>query len=569
VTLAELRAVIAGLPEPALVLSGTDHRMLAVNRAFLRLCGRSRSPLGERLDGLLAPDEGSAHAYLRRCAGSIDPLPGALGFASAGETIACRCDGMRIGAIDATETLAIDSAPPPFGSAPVVLIHCRPTIETTQRLSLNSRDGDPGHENLRRRAAEEAWAQLNASLEQQVAERTRELVTANERLLAEIAERRQAEAALRQAQKMEVVGQLTGGVAHDFNNLLTVISGNLELLEQRGLDPKLLRIVGSAKRAAARGEQLTQQLLAFSRKQFLRPQSTDVNKLIGGMSELLRSSLGSANTLVPDLAPDLWHCQTDPNQLEIVLLNLAINARDAMANGGTLTIATTNATMPASPNQAGEDNASQADYVRIAVTDTGTGIPSDILDRVFEPFFTTKEAGRGSGLGLSQVYGFVNQSNGLIRIDSALDRGTTVMLHFPRAVAAALPYQGGETGGRETQISVLTVEDDPDIRELAVTMLADLGYRVTAAPDGVAALRIIEQDPSIDLLFTDIVMPGGIDGFALARQALQTRPDMKVLFTSGYSASALTGNRPAGGRLIGKPYRPADLAREIAAILQG
>jgi signal transduction histidine kinase len=561
VTLGELRAVIEGLPEPALVLSGTDHRMLAVNRAFSRLSGRSRSPLSETLDGLLAPDGGSAHAYLQRCAGSIDPLPGILRFIIAGETIACRCDGMRIGAIDAAETLAIDSAPPPSGSAPAILVHCRPT---TQPLSQPGRDNDPRHENLRRRAAEDAWAQLNASLEQQVAERTRELVTANERLLAEIAERRQAEAALRQAQKMEVVGQLTGGVAHDFNNLLTVISGNLELLEQRGLDPKLLRIVGSAKRAAARGEQLTQQLLAFSRKQFLRPQSTDVNRLIDGMSELLRSSLGSAHTLVADLAPDLWPCQTDPNQLEIVLLNLAINARDAMANGGTLTITTTNATMPA-----GEDKASEDDCVRIAVTDTGTGIPSDILDRVFEPFFTTKEAGRGSGLGLSQVYGFVNQSNGLIWIDSELGRGTTVMLHFPRAVAAALPHQGGDTGGRATQISVLTVEDDPDIRELAVTMLADLGYRVTAAPDGVAALRILEQDPSIDLLFTDIVMPGGIDGFALARQALKARPGMKVLFTSGYSASALTGDRPAGGRLIGKPYRPADLAREIAATLQG
>lgn len=196
-------------------------------------------------------------------------------------------------------------------------------------------------------------------------------------------------------------------------------------------------------------------------------------------------------------------------------------------------------------------------------------MPPEILDRVFEPFFTTKEVGRGSGLGLSQVYGFVKQSSGLIRLDSELGRGTTVTLQFPRGGETMRPRPDGKARLRPAQVSVLTVEDDPDIRELAVTILAELGYRVTAASDGVSALRILEQDPTIDLLFTDIVMPGGLDGFALAREALQTRPDMKVLFTSGYSPSAPADERPAGGRLISKPYLPSDLAREISAILEG
>jgi signal transduction histidine kinase len=565
VTLDELRAIIEALPEPTLVLSGIGHRVLGANRAFrTRLCGTPELPVGATLDSLLAPDAASPSDYLRRCAASDVPLAGTLEFTADVASVVCRCDGVRLGTIDDAAGVTVGAVPSPSRPASVILVHCRPGPETTHWFQRRQKGDDQAHEVSRHPAAEETWALLNASLEHQVTERTRELVAANERLQAEIAERRQAEAALRQAQKMEVVGQLTGGVAHDFNNLLTVILGNVELLEQRATDPKLLTIVRAAKRAAARGEQLTQQLLAFSRKQFLRPQSTDVNQLVEGMAELLQSSLSSANVLLTDLAPDLWACQTDPNQLEIVLLNLAINARDAMPNGGTLTIATTNATLAA-----GEDGARAGDYVQIAVTDTGTGIPPDILDRVFEPFFTTKEAGRGSGLGLSQVYGFVKQSNGQLRLDSELGSGTTITLYFPRAGATVQPHQGGEASGRETQISVLTVEDDPDVRELAVTMLAELGYKVTAAPDGDAALRIITQDPTIDLLFTDIVMPGGLDGFALAREALQARPDMKVLFTSGYSANALTGERPAGGRLLSKPYRPADLAREISAILEG
>ncbi len=386
----------------------------------------------------------------------------------------------------------------------------------------------------------------------------------------DVTAQRDAESRLHQAQKMDAVGQLTGGVAHDFNNLLTVIIGALDLDPHR-IPPEMRPAIEQALRAAERGAALTHRLLAFSRQQMLVTRSVDFNRLIGDMDELLRRTLGEHVEIELRLAKDLWPALADSGQVENSLLNLAINARDAMPDGGKLTIETSNVHLD-------EDYASHnaevapGDYVQMAVTDTGSGMPEDVLAHVFEPFFTTKEVGKGTGLGLSMIYGFAKQSGGHAKIYSEVGHGTTVRLYLPRlaneAKSEAVAVVPSHKGGGET---ILVVEDNPDVRRLVLRQLRDLGYEVIEAANGPEALRILDGGASIDLLFTDVVMPGGMTGRQLAEAAKTRRPGMKTLFTSGYTEDSILrlGNLDPGVRLLSKPYRKHELATRIRETLDG
>ncbi len=396
------------------------------------------------------------------------------------------------------------------------------------------------------------------------------------RLLAgmtDVTERLALEEQLRQAHRLEAVGQLTGGVAHDFNNLLTVILGNAELLnealEADGAQRESAEmIVGAAKSAA----ELTKRLLAFARKQTLNPTAIEANRLIADMSGLLRRTLGEHIDIDIQGDPALWPALVDAAQLENALLNLCINARDSMPAGGRLVIETGNAHLDEA-FAARHIDLRAGDYVRVSVTDTGCGIPAEVISRVFDPFFTTKDKGKGTGLGLAMVYGFVKQSGGHIGIDSAVGRGTSVRMYLPR-IDAAPPASAAATGrfkvahGTET---ILLVEDDEAVRHLARGHLRALGYPVLQARDGTQALELLDRHPQIDLLFTDIVMPGGLSGRQLADVARQRRPGLRVLFTSGYSDDAIThhGRLDPGVELLSKPYRRAELAARIRALLDG
>jgi PAS domain S-box-containing protein len=384
--------------------------------------------------------------------------------------------------------------------------------------------------------------------------------------LRETTERRRIEDALRQSQKMEAVGQLTGGIAHDFNNMLTVIAGNLELLEGKlGGESRLLRLVSSAALAASRAEKLTQQLLTFSRRQQLRPQPIDFNQIIIGMDDLLHRTVGEHIEIRKQLAPELWPALADPNQIETALLNLILNARDAMSRGGNITIETGNAEFAG-----GHGELSAGAYATLSLSDTGHGMSEEVLAHVFEPFFTTKEVGKGTGLGLSQVYGFVKQSGGHVKIESSIDVGTTVRIYLPRAagvagIASMTPMHDEQYCGDE---SVLVVEDDHGVRDFAVSVLRELGYRVIEAASGDTALGLLEATPDIDLLFTDIVMPGVLGGADLAKAALARRPELRVLFTSGYTTRFVGKDWPASTvELLRKPYRSIDLAARVRSVL--
>jgi PAS domain S-box-containing protein len=399
--------------------------------------------------------------------------------------------------------------------------------------------------------------------------------TLEERVTQEVAERLKAEEALRQAQKMEAVGQLTGGIAHDFNNLLTIIVGNIELLQRRlpeGSD-RLMRAADHAMEATRRATTLTQRLLAFSRRQPLDPKPIDANKLVAEMSELLRRTLGETIVLETVLAGGLWRTQADPNQLENAIVNLAVNARDAMPSGGKLTIETANARLDEAYVEVLAEPVPPGQYVLVAVSDSGTGMDKATMDRVFEPFFTTKGVGRGTGLGLSQVYGFVRQSNGHIRIYSELGEGTTIKIYLPRLIGsddapAELPARAPVMvkGSGET---ILVVEDEPALRAYAVEALRDLGYRVLEAADGQGALSVVEQHPEIDLLFTDVVLGGGMNGRALADEVTRRNPKLPVLYTTGYTQNAIVhhGRLDPGMHLIGKPFTYADLAAKVRRML--
>jgi signal transduction histidine kinase len=394
------------------------------------------------------------------------------------------------------------------------------------------------------------------------------LVEEKDRLLHEkdIADRQ-----LRQAQKMEAVGQLTGGVAHDLNNILTVITGTIEILTSAVADrPQLVAIAQMIDEAATRGADLTQRLLAFARKQPLQPRDVDVNSLVIEATNLLRPTLGEHIEVRIMLTEDNVRALIDPSQLTNTILNLALNARDAMAEGGKLTIETSNAILDDGYAKSNGDVAA-GPYVMIAVTDSGHGIPAGILESVFEPFFTTKEVGKGSGLGLSMVYGFVKQSHGHIRIESEEGQGTTVKIYLPRAAGVALPAveikrTSGVEGGNET---ILVVEDDKLVRTFVVGLIRSLGYVALSAVDADEALVVIDSAQTIDLLFTDMIMPGSMNGRQLADEALRRRPSLKVLFTSGYTDNTIIhyGRLDAGVMLLAKPYQRGDLARMIRSAL--
>ena len=407
-----------------------------------------------------------------------------------------------------------------------------------------------------RQRAEEALQAMNAGLEQ--------------RIVTEISERMKTEEALRQSQKMEALGQLTGGVAHDFNNLLQVISGNLQLLAKDiGANPRAGRRVENALAGVQRGSKLASQLLAFGRRQPLEPKVVNIGRFLTGMEELLRRTLGEDMEIETIRSGGLWNVLVDPTQIENALLNLAINARDAMEDGGKLTIEAGNAFLDDNyVRQHADVPAGQ--YVMLAVTDTGTGMPPEVIEQVFEPFFSTKPVGKGTGLGLSMVYGFVKQSGGHIKIYSEVGQGTTVKIYFPRVQRSEDLVTdadfGPVTGGSET---ILVAEDDEQVRATVVEMLGDLGYAVLKARDASGALSVIESGVPVDLLFTDVVMPGPLKSTELARHARERLPDIAVLFTSGYTENSIVhgGRLDPGVELLSKPYTREALARKIRHVL--
>jgi signal transduction histidine kinase/ActR/RegA family two-component response regulator len=402
-------------------------------------------------------------------------------------------------------------------------------------------------------------------LESMVAERTQELAAANQQLRAEIAARQQAQSALLQAQKMEAMGQMTGGVAHDFNNVLTAISGSLTLLEARISDDKSLRLLHTAQRGASQGAKLTESLLAFARKQRLNPIPADLNSIIVEITEMLRRSVGPTVEIRHALATNLWPVLIDTGQIETALLNVALNARDAMPGGGTMLIETAN--IRATSGELPEEVAGQ-DCVLVSVQDTGTGMSPEVLERAFEPFFTTKEIGKGTGLGLSMVFGVIRQSGGTVRIGSGLREGTTVQIYLPRVNAtAASSVDRGRPAGTARGAHVLVVDDDPEVRWIIAQYLQEMGCVVTEAESGRAALAILEQNTPCDLMVTDLVMPGlsGLDTLRLARR---DRPDLKVLFVSGYADLSRFGDNLSNQPLLKKPLKLETLAEAVQTALQ-
>ncbi len=420
--------------------------------------------------------------------------------------------------------------------------------------------------------ARETLTQGRETLEALVRERTAALEATNARLTAEIAERGRIEEALRQSQKMEAVGQLTGGIAHDFNNLLTGITGALDLMKRRlaeGRTDTLPRYADLASASAQRAAALTHRLLAFARRQPLMARSVEADRLIASMDDLLRRTLSERVVLTLATQAGLWRTLCDPNQLENALLNLAINARDAMPEGGRLHIAAANVELDAAA-VAGEPGARAGEYVCISVSDTGAGMPPEVVARAFEPFFTTKPLGAGTGLGLSMIYGFVKQSEGQVRIASEVGRGTTVSLYLPRhagpdAAEAEDPAAAAPVTGHGT---VLVVEDDATVRALIGEALEEAGYRVIAAADGAAGLRALETE-AVDLLVTDVGLPG-LDGRRMADQARAARPGLKVLFITGYAENAAfgSGHLAPGMAMITKPFAVDAFAAKVAAMLE-
>jgi PAS domain S-box-containing protein len=421
------------------------------------------------------------------------------------------------------------------------------------------------------RQAEEAMRELAHLLEARVEERTAALTEANRQLIAEMQRREATESQLRQMQKMEAVGQLTGGIAHDFNNMLAVVIGSLSMMQKRMArgETDVARYIESAMDGASRAATLTKRLLAFSRQQALAPEVLDANRMVEGMSEMLRRTLGGGIRLQIALAGELWLTHADPGQLENALLNLAVNARDAMPDGGHLRIETDNVRL--------DDAGAKGDYVQILVADSGSGMPPDVVAKAFDPFFTTKPAGRGTGLGLSQVYGFVRQSGGQVRIDSTPGEGTLVRIHLPRFAGArpspsrvVLADRPADVPQGRAEEVVLVVEDEERVRQFAVEALRELGYTVIDAGSALDGLRQLDTHPEVSLLFTDVVMPD-VNGRRLADEALRRSPNLKVLFTTGYTRDAVVRNGvlDAGVHLITKPFTVAELASRVRAVIDG
>jgi signal transduction histidine kinase len=428
---------------------------------------------------------------------------------------------------------------------------------------------------LRMRGAEQDLRQLNESLELQVAERTRALTEANRRLQVEIEERRKTEEVLWHTQKLEVIGQLTGGIAHDFNNLLAVIVGSMEMIRsafEAGGDlprAKIMRLLKASESATGRATKLTQQLLAFARRSTFTLDIVTLDEVLVACEPFLRRALGDESTLDLQFEPDPWPCRIDAAQFEAAILNLVVNARDAMPGGGRLEITTGNVVVNAAEARRSPD-LTAGDYVLVTITDTGTGMDANVAAHIFEPFFTTKEVGKGTGLGLSQVYGFIKQSGGHVVIDTGLGVGTTFRLYLPRCED---PRQASDVLDTTTDVTptghetVLVVEDNAEVLELAVATIGDLGYRVLTAANGPSAMKIVQSDEPIDLLFSDIVMPGGMNGFELISRARAIRGELKALVTSGYANVHRPGTDRPDVPLLLKPYRRGDLARYVRMAL--
>jgi signal transduction histidine kinase/CheY-like chemotaxis protein len=436
------------------------------------------------------------------------------------------------------------------------------TLTSTVRAAMRAR-----RRQYEVRALMQTQALAAQELENQVALRTAELADANAELRAQMAERSRMEEALRQSQKIEAIGQLTGGVAHDFNNLLMVICGGLEMLDVQPDPSHRRRLLDGMRQAAQRGAGLTRQLLAFSRRSALKPEAVDLSLQIGGMRELLDRTLRGDVHVELLFGDELWPVAVDPGELELVILNLAVNARDAMPNGGAIQIRAENLSGFA-------DGALSGDFVRLSVVDKGAGMSDEVKSHVFEPFYTTKEVGLGSGLGLAQVHGFATQSGGAVQIQSELGQGTTVALLLPRSHEAPTSSQRQlvdlhvEPRRPTEQGSVLVVEDDDEVAALVTEMLEQLGYTVTRAASAAAALGALSNGRSVDLVFSDIMMPGGMNGVDLAREIRRRRRGLPVLLTSGYAEATRESAAAEGVRVLPKPYRLDELAAALTTVIR-
>jgi signal transduction histidine kinase/CheY-like chemotaxis protein len=396
-------------------------------------------------------------------------------------------------------------------------------------------------------------------------------------IIYDISDRRHVEEALReserrlaQSQKMEAVGQLTGGIAHDFNNLLLVVSGNLELLEPRLTSEEARTLLKEAQDAAALGSKLTDQLLTFARRRHLDAHVVQLNDLVVNIADMMRRTLGEHITLSTSLAADAWSTRADPDQFQSAIVNMAVNARDAMPKGGKLVIETRNALLE--PDELEQQEVRPGEYVCLTLSDTGEGMPPEVRDRVFEPFFTSKDKGRGTGLGLAMVYGFVKQSGGHVTIYSEPGLGTTLNLYFPRSADAAVQDRtaaGTLDAGTDARETILVVEDDARVRNLTIKRLKLIGYNVLEASDGPSALDILKRGEPVDLVFTDLIMPGGLSGRDVALHAREIRPGIKVLLTSGYAEELVRGDelQRENLKVLRKPYQQADLVAALRDVL--
>jgi signal transduction histidine kinase/CheY-like chemotaxis protein len=448
-------------------------------------------------------------------------------------------------------------------------------VKTAIRARRRQYEARSRLEELRKSEAHARYAEvelrtLNENLEARVVTRTREIDAANRQLVSQIEERERVEATLRQMQRLEAVGQLTSGVAHDFNNLLTVVLGNLEFIERNGFsnssDSILKRRLSHMRIAAERGAKLTAQLLAFSRRQYLDPKPVDLNDALAHMSDLLQSSLGGSVQIKTKFRPGLWHALADPSQIELVVLNLAINARDASPVGSTVTLETGNATIGA-PERPEEPPAGE--YVVVSVTDTGSGMAKDVLAKAFEPFFTTKEIGKGSGLGLSQALGFAKQSGGGMRIESRIGEGTSVKVYLPRTVETEVSKAPQNFAGVVRRhfggAVILLVDDDEAVREITATMLRASGYVVLEVGSGGAALDLLDEEPNIALTLLDFAMPG-MNGMEIARQVHSRFPTLPVLFITGYVDQTVLAEIDET-RIVKKPFVGEELVTKVNAAL--
>jgi two-component system, cell cycle sensor histidine kinase and response regulator CckA len=530
----EARALLAAIVESsgdAIISTTLDGVVMSWNRGAERmLAWPAAAMVGKSIATIIPADRQEEHRQI------LDRLQSGGGVEDLA-TLRLRCDGSAV-------PVSVTVSPILDGSGKVV---------GTSRILRDTTE---------RHRAEQALRDVNETLERRVAERTQELAQ-------QLAARRTAEAALAQSQKMEAVGQLTGGIAHDFNNLLTVISGNLHFVAEMGrTNDRLRRLAASMQRAVERGSRLTGQLLAFARRQPLMPEVLRLDELINDFSTLVQRALGEAIQL--DIRSDraLWACEIDPSQFEAAALNLAINARDAMPDGGRLTITARNMQHP------GGDDLAPGKYIAISIADTGCGMAPEVLEHAIEPFFTTKEVGKGSGLGLSQVYGFVQQSGGALRIDSHPGEGTRITMLFPQTVTertsvdAASPVATATATATKRQAQVLVVEDDLEVLDLVLDTLTEAGLSVIGAHDGHEALTLLGEHPGVKLMLSDVVMPNGSSGVELGREAQRRWPDLRVLLMSGYPRDELTRYGGASAfPLLSKPFRPGELVDRLDRML--